>query len=598
MELGIGIPSFIIVNPFGRYTFFSFYILLIIGAIPYFLYRLYKSTQGKNAFFQLSNNSISYLYARAFQFRFEERSRSLLESYAVIPEHNDITFTELQQQELFNHLQVLQDPKKPRIFFTVGTKIDKEGRPIPGSQFDTVPFPARFKVILLYAYINRIEFRDPELYIKAEKLTRYLNSAIKFNVKLGEEQQHKTQIELGIPGNKSNDARVRWLDLSIAALRMSANIIQRIPQQESTLLQIFTTEEAKKVLSKKRNRELGDLLRNTDPKELDSVFTETIGPITSPRRKELDNIIKDLPLLDVNIKVGVLKDPESEEVDPRIFVGDIVTIITEIRHRGIKDDDKVPPVYAPFFDRELTEEWHMFYLDNQDKLFPIGEHMQGPDENRRFPVYRDFYQHFITDKGLKTIKTQFMAELPKKYSMKALVMSPFYMGLDVETPLFTFEIHSAEEKEKYVAAKQAAILEEENSSTQPPSRKSLAHLGIPDDDDYDSDEEDEEEQPQQKKESIEKQLLGGRQYIKDEDDLSDYEREDTNTSTTDANALASMGSTASSANALQSNPVLKTGPQFNSPTLPSTIVNNNDDDDDWKVGIFRKDAKNAKKKGK
>lgn len=592
MELGIGIPSFIIVNPFGRYGFFLSYIVLIIGVIPYVLYRLYKSTQGKNTVFQLSNDSLSYLYTRAFQFRFEERSRSMLETYAVIPEHKDITFTPLQQEELLTHLHTLQDPKKPRIFFTVGTKVDKEGRPIPNSQFDTVPFPARFKVILLYAYINRIEFRDPELYTKAEQLTRYLNSAVKFNVKLGEEQQHKTQIESGIPGNKSNDARVRWLDLSVAGLRMSASIIQRLPQQESSFLQIFTDEEAKRVGNKKRNRELGDLLRNTAPQELDALFTETIGPKSLPRRTELDRILQELPLLDVTFKVGVLKNPQSDEVDPRVFVGDVVTIVTEIRHRGLKDEDAVPPVYAPHYGKELIEEWHMFYLDNHNKLFPIGEDMQGPDNNHQFPVYRDFYQYFTTTKGCTVIKTQFRANLAKKYSLKALLLSPYYMGLDVETPLYSFEIHSEEEKEKYKAAKRAAELEAEANNTDDNGTKvyrSLAHLGIPDDDGYDSDEE--EEEPKQKIESIEKQLLGGRQFTKDYDDLSDYEQEDYQADHADTTngESSNIGTNNSNSGSNSSNPVLKG-------TNPSTSFSKTEEeeDDDWKVGIFNRAAK-AKK---
>ncbi len=433
LEVAIGLPT-VLLHPELRYLFLGVYIIILVVAVPWIMRRVWRANKGKTSF-GLLQPSLDWTAQRTRGVPLEHREKFLPETLSGIMELRATPFKDAQIMELAEVERRLRaDPKKPRLFASMTESRDQQGRPVPGSQ-RPMPPPICYNNIIVHAHLARIKLVDP---VNREVLRRVMDNFlpfIRFVILLGKDMQHEIQCVLANPAyaNKIPDnARIPWIAHTYTALAFSARFIHQLDDDDSSLRQVFTADETKGILARKRNRTLRGLLVEP-PTELDSVLTEVIGPksgASAARRAQVDTLLRDLPVLEASatfaVQLPAVPGEEGEKTTDKIYVGDTITLTVTLRHLNIADGDAVPPVYAPNWPKEIKEEWHVLILDEKGNPFHLTPAIKGG------PL---FYERCKPAKGLHVFKATLPALAAETFNYKVRVMSPVYAGLDVETPL-------------------------------------------------------------------------------------------------------------------------------------------------------------------
>ena len=461
LEVAIGIPSFVL-HAQGRYAFLLAYLGAVVVACLY-MRRVWRSTKGKTIH-NLLQGSLVHIQRRLLFFS-RVAPRALPEIYSGLEDLAGLEYAAEDTGELQAILEgLVKDPKAARIFF--GN--DENGVP-------TATGVARSNAVLLHAHLNRavgVTVESPRLRALLPPLLAHVPAFVAYSTGLLNQFQHQHQY---LRARKAPNAGESRLELAYEVVQFGAQATQALFGRDSSLLQVFSPQEASAVLSKRPGFGIHDLLDLPPPQREERVAQMLAagglaGTKLEERRDEVRRVLDDLPLISASLRFGVKHadadqeakdarakakaaragagagagagaDEDDEEepepvLQPEIYEGNFITAVFTLRHLNLERRAgpgaagaragaraAVPPVFAPHFPHDVAEEWHCWVLDGDGRVLHQGADEQAP------PFY------FVlrpTSGTMRHVVEGIIAPPAEHKRLRVVVRSSVYIGLDLE----------------------------------------------------------------------------------------------------------------------------------------------------------------------
>eukprot|EP00602_Paraphysomonas_sp_CaronLab_P011137 CAMPEP_0185040402 /NCGR_PEP_ID=MMETSP1103-20130426/38433_1 /TAXON_ID=36769 /ORGANISM="Paraphysomonas bandaiensis, Strain Caron Lab Isolate" /LENGTH=583 /DNA_ID=CAMNT_0027579695 /DNA_START=292 /DNA_END=2043 /DNA_ORIENTATION=+ len=273
----------------------------------------------------------------------------------------------------------------------------------------------------------------------------------------------------------------RYLQTTIATIKFSQCLIQRLWHTDSSLLQLphFTEAEVKGASRKGQVKFLRDYLNLPDEEK------RGLAKVSDEERNDILVACNEIiPRLSVNYKLFVEEDEEEEEAPEevnedesnedesllkyksvaaaaaaisgeRIYEKDVVTLRVILTRENVPEGEVAPPVHAPYFPRPLRETWWVVLTDK-----PKADPRKKGSEPRA-----NMYAVEKISKQDRVVQHEIRFGAPDKagkYQLELNVYSGCYMGLD-QTVEIEFEVFPATELPEYVPHPEDVQLDNEAS---------------------------------------------------------------------------------------------------------------------------------------